>query len=165
MRSSAASPAYLAWLNPAQTLVENIKQVMLAPGSLVLAEAMFLLQDEVREPRNYLAILQAIGGGAHSLAEIANASMIRHYSSLDLPRDFPGSAPGRAAPTRNSAAHTPASLWDGALSSERSPAISKKALACGSVSRAVRMSTDTASKPPIFDHAGRGLVASVPLLS
>lgn len=76
-------PAYLAWLDPAQTLVENIKQVMLAPGSLVLAEAMFLLQDEVREPRNYLAILQAIGGGAHSLAEIANASMIRtaHLSS------------------------------------------------------------------------------------
>src|SRR5215216_2942866 len=69
-------PAYLAWLNPTQTLVENIKQVMLAPGSLVLAEAMFLLQDEVREPRNYLAILQAIGGGAHSLSEIANASMI-----------------------------------------------------------------------------------------
>jgi AAA+ ATPase superfamily predicted ATPase len=69
-------PAYLSWLNPAQSLVENIKQVMLAPGSLVLAEAMFLLQDEVREPRNYLAILQAIGAGAHSLSEIANASMI-----------------------------------------------------------------------------------------
>jgi AAA+ ATPase superfamily predicted ATPase len=41
------------------------------------------LQDEVREPRNYLAILQAIGGGAHSLSEIANASMIStiHLSS------------------------------------------------------------------------------------
>ena len=76
-------PAYLAWLDPAHSLVENIKQVMLAPGSLVLAEAMFLLQDEVREPRNYLAILQAIGGGAHSLSEIANASMIStiHLSS------------------------------------------------------------------------------------
>src|SRR5262245_34861962 len=76
-------PAYLVWLDPAQTLVENIKQVMLAPGSLVLAEAMFLLQDEVRELRNYLASLQAIGGGAHSLSEIANASMIStiHLSS------------------------------------------------------------------------------------
>jgi AAA+ ATPase superfamily predicted ATPase len=76
-------PAYLAWLNPEQTLVENIKQVVLAPGSLVLAEAMFLLQDEVREPRNYLAILQAIGAGAHSLSEIANASLIStiHLSS------------------------------------------------------------------------------------
>jgi uncharacterized protein len=76
-------PAYLTWLDPTQTLVDNIKQVMLAPGSLVLAEAMFLLQDEVREPRNYLAILQAIGGGAHSLGEIANASMIStiHLSS------------------------------------------------------------------------------------
>lgn len=69
-------PAYLSWLNPTHTLVDNIRRVMLAPGSLVLAEAMFLLQDEVREPRNYLAILQAIGNGAHSLSDISNASMI-----------------------------------------------------------------------------------------
>ncbi len=69
-------PAYLAWLNPRHGLTSNIKQVMLAPGSLVLAEATFLLQDEVREPRPYLAVLQAIGNGNHTLKEIANASMI-----------------------------------------------------------------------------------------
>jgi uncharacterized protein len=69
-------PAYLSWLNPRQTLTTNIKNVMLAPGSLVLAEAAFLLQDEVREPRPYLAVLQALGNGQHTLKEIANASMI-----------------------------------------------------------------------------------------
>ncbi len=69
-------PAYLSWLNPRQTLTTNIKHVMLAPGSLVLAEAAFLLQDEVREPRPYLAVLQALGNGHHTLKEIANASMI-----------------------------------------------------------------------------------------
>jgi AAA+ ATPase superfamily predicted ATPase len=69
-------PAYLSWLNPRQTLTTNIKNVMLAPGSLVLAEAAFLLQDEVREPRPYLAVLQALGNGHHTLKEIANASMI-----------------------------------------------------------------------------------------
>ena len=69
-------PAYLAWLNPRHGLTTNIKQVMLAPGSLVLAEATFLLHDEVREPRPYLAVLQAIGSGSHTLKDIANASMI-----------------------------------------------------------------------------------------
>lgn len=69
-------PAYLSWLNPNDGLTTNIKHVMLAPGSLVLAEAAFLLQDEVREPRPYLAVLQAIGNGNHTLKEIANASMI-----------------------------------------------------------------------------------------
>jgi AAA+ ATPase superfamily predicted ATPase len=69
-------PAYLAWLNPHHGLTTNIKHVMLAPGSLVLAEATFLLQDEVREPRPYLAVLQAIGNGSHTLKDIANASMI-----------------------------------------------------------------------------------------
>jgi AAA+ ATPase superfamily predicted ATPase len=69
-------PTYLQWLDPNRSLVENIRHVMLAPGSLVIAEVDFLLYDEVREPRTYLAILQAIGNGAHALTEIANASMV-----------------------------------------------------------------------------------------
>jgi len=69
-------PTYLRWLDPSRSLVENIRQVMLAPGSLVMAEVEFLLYDELREPRTYLAILQAIGNGAHALKEIANASLV-----------------------------------------------------------------------------------------
>lgn len=69
-------PTYLQWLDPTRSLVKNIRQVMLAPGSLVMAEVEFLLYDELHEPRTYLAILQAIGNGAHTLTEIVNASLV-----------------------------------------------------------------------------------------
>ena len=47
------------------------------------AGPIFLLYDEVREPRTYLAILKAIGTDHHTLAEIANASLVgrTHLSS------------------------------------------------------------------------------------
>lgn len=69
-------PAYLEWLDPARTLSENIRDVMLAPGSMFVAEPAFLLYDEVREPATHLAILKAIGAGAHTLDEISNAALI-----------------------------------------------------------------------------------------
>jgi AAA+ ATPase superfamily predicted ATPase len=69
-------PAYLEWLDPDLTLVENIREVVLSPGGLFLAEPTFLLYDEVREPRSYLAVLKAIGAGSHTLAEISNHSLI-----------------------------------------------------------------------------------------
>jgi AAA+ ATPase superfamily predicted ATPase len=41
-----------------------------------VAEPDLLLFDEVREPRVYRTILQAIGGGAHTLDEISNAALV-----------------------------------------------------------------------------------------
>ena len=69
-------PAYLEWLDPHQSLAENIKNVILAPGTLFVAEPDLLLYDELREPRVYQAILQAIGLGAHTLDEISNQALI-----------------------------------------------------------------------------------------
>jgi len=69
-------PAYLEWLDPERSLVENIRHVVLAPGSMFVAEPQFLLYDEVREPQTYLAILKAIGRGHHTLNEINNASLV-----------------------------------------------------------------------------------------
>jgi len=69
-------PAYLEWLDPARNLVDNIRQVVLAPGSMFGAEPAFLLYDEVREPQAYLAVLRAIGAGSHTLDEISNAALI-----------------------------------------------------------------------------------------
>ena len=76
-------PAYLNWLHPERTLVENIRDVILAPGSLFIAEPTFLLYDEVNEPQSFLAILKAIGMGNHTLSEISNYSLIgkTHLSS------------------------------------------------------------------------------------
>lgn len=69
-------PAYLEWLQPQRSLANNLREVILAPGSLFVAEPELLLYDEVREPRVYRAVLQAIGGGAHTLDDIANAVLV-----------------------------------------------------------------------------------------
>jgi len=69
-------PAYLNWLDPNLDLIGNIRQVILSPGSMFLAEPAFLLYDEVREPNSYLAVLKAIGGGAHTLTEISDRAFI-----------------------------------------------------------------------------------------
>jgi AAA+ ATPase superfamily predicted ATPase len=69
-------PAYLEWLRPEKSLSANLREVILAPGSLFVAEPELLLYDELREPRVYDAILQAIGGGAHALDDIANSALI-----------------------------------------------------------------------------------------
>ncbi len=76
-------PAYLGWLDAELSLVENIRQVILDPGSMFGAEPAFLLYDELREPQPHLAILKAIGAGAHTLDEIKNAALINkaHLSS------------------------------------------------------------------------------------
>ncbi len=69
-------PAYLEWLDPDLSLSANIRDVMLAPGRMFIAEPRFLLYDEVREPSTYLAILKAIGTGNHTLSAISNAALV-----------------------------------------------------------------------------------------
>ncbi len=69
-------PAYLEWLDPRRNLTQNVREVMLAPGSMFVAEPAFLLYDEVREANIYLAVIKAIGQGAHTLNDISNASLI-----------------------------------------------------------------------------------------
>lgn len=69
-------PAYLEWLDPDLSLVDNIRDVILSPGSMFMVEPRLLLYDEVREPDTYLSILQAIARGYHAQGEIANACLI-----------------------------------------------------------------------------------------
>ena len=69
-------PAYLEWLDPERSLSDNIRDVVLAPGSMFVAEPTFLLYDEVREPSTHLAILKAIGAGNHTLSDISNAALV-----------------------------------------------------------------------------------------
>jgi uncharacterized protein len=69
-------PAYLEWLDPDRSLSDNIREIVLAPGSMFVAEPAFLLYDEVRDPAAHLAILKAIGAGNHTLSEIADAALV-----------------------------------------------------------------------------------------
>jgi AAA+ ATPase superfamily predicted ATPase len=67
-------PAYLQTLLPEESLRENILNGILTRGSYLYDEAHFLLQQELREPRNYFAILQAIANGKTRLNEIKQAT-------------------------------------------------------------------------------------------
>ena len=69
-------PQYLSWFRPQLGLSANIRQAILAPISMALAEIELLLADEVRDIRTYLTILNALGEGAHALKDIANATII-----------------------------------------------------------------------------------------
>ncbi len=65
-------PAYLRWLDSDLTLIENIRQVILEPGTIFLAEPELLLHDELRDLSTYQAILRAISKGYHTLKAISD---------------------------------------------------------------------------------------------
>ena len=65
-------PAYLEQFDVDRTLFENIEQAVLSKGEFLYEEPEFLLRQELREPATYMAILEAIAGGATCVTEIAN---------------------------------------------------------------------------------------------
>jgi AAA+ ATPase superfamily predicted ATPase len=67
-------PAYLERFDDSATLRDNIDRLIFRPTGIFRADPLFLLQDQVREPRNYLSVLHAIGQGAYTLVEIANST-------------------------------------------------------------------------------------------
>ena len=77
-------PAYFNWFDPDLDLIDNIRQTILSPGSMFLAEPAFLLYDEVREPNSYLSILKAIGGGAHLNGDRRTGVHSQHQCDLLL---------------------------------------------------------------------------------
>lgn len=68
------TPAYLNTIDPNKSLEENIQDNILSRGSYLYDEVRFILQQELREPRNYFAILQAIAAGKTRLNEIKQAT-------------------------------------------------------------------------------------------
>ena len=56
---------------PRKTYEQHIKAELLTPQGYLFDEVNFLLRMELREPRTYASVLQAIAGGATRLNEIA----------------------------------------------------------------------------------------------
>lgn len=65
-------PAYWERIDQSVTVSENIQRQLLTPNNLMQEEPRLLLQDFVREPHNYVALLRAIGQGARTQKDIAN---------------------------------------------------------------------------------------------
>jgi hypothetical protein len=70
------TPAYLHTLQAGASLAQNIRDGILTRGSFLYDEVRFVLQQELREPRNYFAILEAIAVGKTRLNEIKQATGI-----------------------------------------------------------------------------------------
>ena len=70
------TPGYLHAIDKHSSLEENILNSVLRRGSFLYDEVHFILQQEIREPRHYFAILQAIATGKTRLNEIKQATGI-----------------------------------------------------------------------------------------
>ena len=80
-------PAYLEKFRDDLSLAANVREQILSPTSIFQQEAFFLLQDEVRAVNNYLAVIRAIGEGAHTLDEITlHSGIAKNHASTYLAR-------------------------------------------------------------------------------
>jgi AAA+ ATPase superfamily predicted ATPase len=80
-------PAYLEKFDDRLSLSQNVREQIFSISSIFQNEALFLLQDEVREVSNYLAVIRAIGEGAHTLDAIAKScGLAKNHVSTYLAR-------------------------------------------------------------------------------
>ena len=70
---AGGTPAYLSMLGPGASAKKLIEEVT-RPGSPLLDEPVWLLRQELREPRTYLAILRAVAEGRVEPSEAAQAA-------------------------------------------------------------------------------------------
>ena len=75
-------PAYLRQFTDRRPLLDNIEEAILSQGSFLYDEPRFLLQMELREPRVYFAILEAIATGRVRQDEISQAAACQGARSL-----------------------------------------------------------------------------------
>ncbi|MCX6560780.1 MAG: ATP-binding protein [Candidatus Aminicenantes bacterium] len=69
---AGGNPSYLKQLDPGRSALANIISLVLPPEAFLAREVEFLLREELREPRNYFAILKSIAFGKSKIGEIVN---------------------------------------------------------------------------------------------
>jgi AAA+ ATPase superfamily predicted ATPase len=69
---AGGNPSYLKRLDPGRSAIDNIVSQIFPPEAFLAREVEFLLREELREPRNYFAILKAIAFGKRKIGEIVN---------------------------------------------------------------------------------------------
>ncbi|HAT74155.1 MAG: hypothetical protein US30_C0017G0004 [Candidatus Moranbacteria bacterium GW2011_GWF2_36_839] len=70
-------PAYLLQMDDEKTPEKNILQKIFSPTEFLFNEVEFTLKEELREPKNYLAILRAISWGKRKFGEIVNETGLK----------------------------------------------------------------------------------------
>ncbi len=76
-------PAYLEQFSDALSLGDNIKQALFRETGLFRTDPDYLIGEQVRDPKNYQAVLSAIAEGARRPADIAVAAGLPSRVSAD----------------------------------------------------------------------------------
>ncbi len=76
-------PAYLEQFSDTMTLSENVRQHLFHETGLFRTDPDYLVGEQVRDLKNYQAVLTAIAGGARQPTEIGLAAGLPHRSSAD----------------------------------------------------------------------------------
>jgi hypothetical protein len=71
------TPAYWLWFSDKRNFFQNLKNHVLKKGEPLYEEVLFILREELREPRYYFSLLQAIAQGKRRLSEIVNTTGIQ----------------------------------------------------------------------------------------
>lgn len=69
-------PAYWLQFSTEKDFTKNLRDHVLKKGQMLYEEVEFILREELREPRYYFSLLQAIAQGKQKLSEIVNATGI-----------------------------------------------------------------------------------------
>ena len=69
-------PAYIEQFDDRISVEENLARHIVTPINVMLTDAVFLLREQLEEPRNYMAILNAIAAGYHRLSDVAEMAGI-----------------------------------------------------------------------------------------
>ncbi|MBP6806071.1 MAG: ATP-binding protein [Chloroflexi bacterium] len=69
-------PAYIQLFDDRLNILQNLQQRIITPANVMLSDAVFLLHEQLDDPRNYVAVLEAIAAGFHSLTDIATMAGI-----------------------------------------------------------------------------------------
>lgn len=69
-------PAYIELFDDNLNILKNLQQRIVTPVNVMLSDAIFLLHEQLDDPRNYVAVLEAIAAGFHQLTDIATMSGI-----------------------------------------------------------------------------------------
>lgn len=69
-------PAYIEQFDDRLNIIDNLTERIVSPANIMLNDAVFLLREQLDEPRNYIGVIESIAAGAHRLGEIARMTGI-----------------------------------------------------------------------------------------
>ncbi|MBI5651446.1 MAG: ATP-binding protein [Chloroflexi bacterium] len=80
-------PAYLERMKDDRSIAENLKAEIMSATGIFRNEPFFLISDQVKETRNFIEVIRAIGRGNHTLEDIATVAHIpKHHTIVYLDR-------------------------------------------------------------------------------